>query len=374
MKTIDIEELKPGDVFAKDVYTPMGQLLGRAGRAATPTLILHMKYYGVDAVTIEELGTPSVSINNPHIAAILDEHIEPDGLIEKTLTYRLRTSGELAHFSDMYKHGIDSLKDDINVMVKRQGHIQKTNLINDTKVLFEARPTGIGIMSMLLFMREIDDCTYAHSINVALISRACGNWLGFSEEDLDVLTLCGLLHDIGKAMVPNEILQKTAPLTAEEFEIIKAHPSLGYELIKDEDIDERIKLACLRHHEKINGVGYPDGIKGDDIDLFAQIVTLADVYDAMTADRCYRKGMTPFAALGQMKKDTNQYNQDFLSVFIQHVADSFVGIGVELSNGARGIVRIVNVTDVDRPVVSLDDFTLLDLRQEPGLSIKRIIT
>ena len=110
---------------------------------------------------------------------------------------------------------------------------------------------------MLHNMREMDDSTYVHSINVALIATVLGRWLHMSEEELKILTSSGLLHDIGKLLIPKEILTKPKKLTEEEYTIIKTHPKKGFELLKTLDLDERILFSTLAHHERCDGSGYP---------------------------------------------------------------------------------------------------------------------
>lgn len=130
-----------------------------------------------------------------------------------------------------------------------------------------------------------------------------GNWLGFSEDAQNTLTLCGLLHDIGKSRIPASIIGKPGRLTSEEFEQIKRHPLLGYELLKNQPLDPHIKNAALMHHERCDGSGYPFGLYASDIDDYASIIAVADVYDAMTADRCYRLGLCPFEVIAQFEQE-----------------------------------------------------------------------
>ena len=181
------------------------------------------------------------------------------------------------------------MKENINNFIVNDEDLNVDQLLDETLTLFGENSTTISMFDMLHNMRQIDDSTYAHSVNVALICRLIGKWKNFSEKDMDTLTLCGLLHDIGKSKIPNEIIGKPGKLTDSEYEEIKKHPVIGYNLVKNLDIDQRIKNAVLLHHERFDGKGYPLGLTGNEIDDFTSIVSIADVYDALVSERVYKK-------------------------------------------------------------------------------------
>lgn len=146
------------------------------------------------------------------------------------------------------------------------------------------------IIKELAKLRENHAQTANHCVRVGVLSGIIGINLGFSNEDLTQLIVSGLLHDIGKLKVPNEILDKPAKLTYEEFEIIKNHPGYGCEILsKIPSINSAILDTIMHHHEKIDGTGYPDGLKNVEISIFSQIVGISDIFDAVTSDRPYHK-------------------------------------------------------------------------------------
>lgn len=215
------------------------------------------------------------------------------------------------------------------------------------------------MFDMLHNMRQIDDSTYAHSVNVALICRLIGKWKNFSEKDMDTLTLCGLLHDIGKSKIPNEIIGKPGKLTDSEYEEIKKHPVIGYNLVKNLDIDQRIKNAVLLHHERFDGKGYPLGLTSNEIDDFTSIVSIADVYDAMTANRCYRDGLCPFEVIAIFEKEgLTQFNPKYILTFLDHIANTYINNEVLLSDGSSGKIVLIN-KKLTRPTIQLDNGTSL---------------
>ena len=235
------------------------------------------------------------------------------------------------------------MKENINNFIVNDEDLNVDQLLDETLTLFGENSTTISMFDMLHNMRQIDDSTYAHSVNVALICRLIGKWKNFSEKDMDTLTLCGLLHDIGKSKIPNEIIGKPGKLTDSEYEEIKKHPVIGYNLVKNLDIDQRIKNAVLLHHERFDGKGYPLGLTGNEIDDFTSIVSIADVYDAMTANRCYRDGLCPFEVIAMFEKEgLTQFNPKYILTFLDHIANTYINNEVLLSDGSSGKIVLIN--------------------------------
>ncbi len=166
---------------------------------------------------------------------------------------------------------------------------------------------------------------------------------------------------------------KKGKLTDAEYEVIKAHAQLGYDILKDQPLDERIKNAALMHHERYDGSGYPNHLAGNAIDDMAAIVAIADVYDAMTSDRCYRRALCPFEVIASFELEgLNRYNPQFILCFLEHIANTYVNNNVLLSNGQTG--KIILITQrLTRPVIQLEDQTFLDLNDRPDLYIQAII-
>lgn len=360
MPKVDIYSAVPCQVLSEDIISPKGQIIAKAGTPLTDQLILHIKFYNIKEIDVMD--------------EMVAEEEKEDEFVKETMMWRLKHSEEFKEFQGNYTTGVDDLKNIMSDFVNRQTPIDQAKLLDDTATLFNKNSTGISMMNMLLCMKEIDDSTYAHSINVAVTSRVIGMWLGFSQEDLDTLTMCGLLHDVGKCVIPNEILTKPGGLTKLEYEKIKEHPLLGYELIKDQDLNKSIKLAALQHHERYDGTGYPYGITGTQMESFSSIVAIADVYDAMTADRCYREGLCPFDVIGDFQKNAfNLYHPQYVLIFLSRIAESYVNAGCVLSDNRRGKILMINATELTRPLIQLDDGKFVDLRDRLDLYIKAIL-
>ena len=183
-------------------------------------------------------------------------------------------------------------------------------------------------------LKVSDEYTFKHSVDVASISMIIAKQSGMSEKDINQIGVAGLLHDLGKAEIPNEILNKPARLTGEEFEIMKKHPVLGYNLLKEKpDITPEILLGVLQHHEKIDGSGYPMGLHYERICPYARIIAVADIYDALVTERPYKKGFFLRDAVEMIMAMTAELDLNMIKVFLNSVILYPVDSLVRLSNG-----------------------------------------
>ena len=291
----------------------------------------------------------------------------------ETYSQRIRRSPEFQRFKTDYTKKVSFMKENINNFIANDEDLNVDQLLDETLTLFGENSTTISMFDMLHNMRQIDDSTYAHSVNVALICRLIGKWKNFSEKDMDTLTLCGLLHDIGKSKIPNEIIGKPGKLTDSEYEEIKKHPVIGYNMVKNLNIDQRVKNAVLLHHERFDGKGYPLGLTGSEIDDFTSIVSIADVYDAMTANRCYRDGLCPFEVIAIFEKEgLTQFNPKYILTFLDHIANTYINNEVLLSDGSSGKIVLIN-KKLTRPTIQLDNGNFVNLESRLDLYVQAII-
>ena len=212
-----------------------------------------------------------------------------------------------------------------------------------------------GFLLELYDVRNLDDYTYFHSVNVALLSMATALNAGFKHDDVINIGISGLLHDVGKTKVPWRILNKPGKLTQEEYEIIRLHPEHGGEIVSRYlNFGSSIVQGVLQHHERLDGSGYLQGLSGDKIHKFAKIVMVADVYDAMTSKRVYRNPIDPkevyefILALGG-----GEFDLHAVKSFSTSIAVYPIGARVLLNNGLLGIVTATPIGFPDRPVVKV---------------------
>jgi HD-GYP domain-containing protein (c-di-GMP phosphodiesterase class II) len=202
-------------------------------------------------------------------------------------------------------------------------------------------------------LQSYDEYTYHHSLSVAVLSIAIGQSMGFNSARLNQLGRCAMMHDIGKTAIPITVLNKPSRLDAKEFTVMKTHSAEGYQyLLRNQIGDRDLWYGVLSHHEKYDGTGYPNGIKGRKIPLISRVISVADVYDALTSKRPYRTPMQPPEAVEYiMGNVSTAFDYEVVHAFLQKVELYPLGSFVELSNGQLAIV--LDNENPMRPVVKL---------------------
>lgn len=362
IQRIRIAEVKENMVVAEDIYTEKNEFVLPRNTVLTSAIVERLKEHKIYHITVYASDYEELMLDGGQ-----------SGKEQRSHTDEIKNSVDFQQF----KKGFDCT---VKVLKKTFGKILESDNTDGidqlTKQLDEIRKNGRGtlhVLEMLNCMREYDDVTFAHSISVSLLCRLIGEWLQFPERELQVLSTCGLLHDIGKLQIPSEIISKPGKLTDEEFKKVKEHPTLGYQLLKDRDFDERVKMAALMHHERCDGSGYPMHVRADKINEFSKIVMIADVYDAMTADRSYRAGMCPFKVLGIMEEEGLQkYDPSILMMFLGKTAQAYINSTVCLSDQSIGEVISINRNCVSRPLVKVGD-SFIDLNKRKDIQIIRVL-
>lgn len=197
--------------------------------------------------------------------------------------------------------------------------------------------------------RPIDEGLQRHSLNVAILNGIIARSMKLHEEQIQDLIFAGLVHDVGKTMIPQEILDAPRKLTAKEYEIIKKHPGYSYQLI-GEDVKESIRLAALYHHERTDGKGYPEGIS-DRIPFYAKITAVSDVYEALVAKRSYKDERVPFDVLNMLSEGKFGLDYDTTVRFVNYMVGELRDKIVLMSDGSEGIVCYVPPNDIIHPIV-----------------------
>jgi putative nucleotidyltransferase with HDIG domain len=198
---------------------------------------------------------------------------------------------------------------------------------------------NLGALISLVRLKNKDEYTYMHSVAVCALMVALAKELGLSEAETKQAGLAGLLHDIGKAGIPMDVLNKPGALTDEEFNLVKLHPERGYELLLQANIiDEVVLDVCLHHHEKVNGLGYPHKLKADEISIFAKMGAVCDVYDAITSNRPYKDGWEPGVSLQRMAQWAEHFDDSIFKAFVKSVGIYPIGSMVMLKSGRLAVV------------------------------------
>lgn len=244
-----------------------------------------------------------------------------------------------------------------------------------TNITTPFKHSKITILDMLsVFETSEADFLYGHAINVALICNYTSKWFRLDDDDVKSLILCGFYYDIGKFVIPQEILRKQGKYTDAEFAMMKSHAVRGYQMLQNLDIDYRIKLAALQHHERCDGTGYPQGLKSEKINQFAKIIAILDSYEAMTSYRSYRAPLCPFSVIEIFEKDGyGKYDTGFYMTFLERMVEEYIGKQVQLNDGTVCVVVLINKQKFSRPMVKTDDGKYIDLSTNKNLYIQSLV-
>ena len=226
-----------------------------------------------------------------------------------------------------------------------------------------------GALISLARLKTADDYTYMHSVAVCAMMVALAKQLGLSEEQTRVAGLAGLMHDMGKAMIPMEVLNKPGKLTDAEFDIVKRHPEEGYRmLLTGTEVDPVVLDVCLHHHEKTDGSGYPKGLKDTEISLFAKMGAVCDVYDAITSNRPYKAGWDPAESLRRMAEwAKGHFDTQVFQAFVKSLGIYPIGSLVRLSSGRLGVVVEQTGKSLTTPSVKVFFSTKSNMRIVPEI-------
>jgi len=299
--------------------------------------------------------------------------MEPSDYAE-TYYEKVRLSKEFKAFQEVYNANLVAYKVAVDSFIYNKVPFRLPELKEMAEKLCPSNLLGKTLFAYInLLIPNEANMSFAHGLNVALICRVMARWFNLNPADTDTLVYSGFLYDIGKFLLPQDIIWKPEKLTKLEFDLIKTHAFHGYYLLKKSyGINEHILNAVLQHHERTDGSGYPQGITADQTDPFAKMIAIADVYEAMTAPRTYREPMSPYKAIQIIEEESLQkYDTFYITTFLQHIVDELIGNRVRLSNSMEGEVIMNNRNDLARPVVKCGD-QIIDLSQNRSISIVAI--
>lgn len=222
------------------------------------------------------------------------------------------------------------------------------DLVDEIAGSIRREPTALLSVARL---KNHDDYTYLHSMAVCGLMITLAQRLGLDDKQVLRVGMGGLLHDVGKAAVPLEILNKPGKLTDEEFEVMRQHPVTGAQMLMEADADADLLDIALHHHEKYDGSGYPHQLQGEEISLYARMAAVCDVYDALTSTRVYRKGWTPAEAMHNMLSWRGHFDNQVLHTFVRAIGIYPVGSLVRLASGRVALVVKAGERSLLKPVV-----------------------
>ena len=325
MLFIPVRHLQEGMVLAQDIYFEVGGIpLLTRGQVIKEGYITKLQSLDIMGVYIESKISNDIKVNS-----MIDDKLKREALMTVKCIFE--------DFSRTNKLAIETVSSILDIAEKLV-----IDVLSNEEILIN-----------LIDLKGFDDYTYQHSLCVAIIAITLGIKMGFNESKLNDLAISGLMHDIGKMSISKEILNKPSRLTEEEFEIMKKHPENAVLLLESLKMFPTVILQGIEsHHEKYDGTGYPKQLKGENIPLFGRILAVADVYDALTSDRPYRKASFPNEVIEFMMGNTDvHFDREVLSAFLKSVAAYPAGMLVSLSSGQTAIVIKNNAENTLRPIV-----------------------
>lgn len=361
MAKVNTDRLEPGMILGADVYNENDQLVLPEGLVLNDKAIDKIRYYAISAVRIKEMTIPEV----PPLQVVPEQ--------EDSYGQKLRATPEFKKYVEDFEQTVDEMSRMISDVVLKNAPLDTDKIVEDALELLHPEGGDINVFDMLHNMRTYDDITFAHSLNVGLICNVFAGWLGMSEEQQRIATECGIFHDIGKLKIPDIIIKKPKRLTDTEFEVVKTHPVEGYRILQRYNVDDYVRSAALMHHERCDGSGYPMGLSGGQINMYAKMVAIADVYEAMTATRNYRGSLCPFVVIEAFEREGLQkYDTHMIMTFLENIVQTYMLNRVHLSNGKEGDIVFINKQRLSRPTVKCGD-EFIDLAKEKDLIIERLV-
>ncbi len=347
-KLIYVHELIPGMIAAKEIMANGIVLIGN-GYAITEYAINRLKESYIPN-KIEVYWEDNREHNN-------------EDRYEKTVEEVQQSFNEIAFDIKKVFDTMDSLKlSGIEEVRKFAARIQD-ELLNVSAVIKNIVLYGSG-----------RDVVYRHGVNVAALSTILGKWIGLDGAQLNLLTYAAILHDFGKIKIDKHILDKPNSLTSREFKEIKAHPSIGYKYVKQIPfLDKSVSYGVLMHHERLDGSGYPLGLKEDKIHKFAKIIAIADVFDAVNSNRIYKGSIGPFEALEIINKESlGKLDYEYCNIFLNHIANYYIGESVLLNVNKTCKIVQIDLNNLTKPLL-MDDSGFIDLKYHKEFYVKELV-
>ncbi|MDR3564397.1 MAG: HD-GYP domain-containing protein [Negativicutes bacterium] len=349
VKNTPVRALQSGMVVGKSILSDSGIVILDENAVLTDTLIQRLIGWGVTAIYIKDVAPTRMETVKRRLSkneVFVAKHAEIVGALKEAFD-KIRYLKEVPvdQLTELAGQCVDSLVD------------------------------SPVVTSQLLRIRDMDDYTFSHSVNVGVTAGIIAKWVGLKGQPVDNLVLAGLLHDTGKTQIPLEILNKPGRFTRAEMAVMQRHTILGYEILKRTGkMSEAVLLAAQQHHERLDGSGYPEQLDGGAISVYANIVAVADVLDAMTSKRVYQTAVTPFSVLQEFSDSmSGKLSQHICRTFMDNMMLSLLGSNVKLSDGSICEVVFIDKDRMDRPKLLAWDGETIDLRERTDLSIESIV-
>ncbi|RAP75480.1 HD-GYP domain-containing protein [Paenibacillus montanisoli] len=348
---IHVTELRDGDILNNDAFNDFGLHVLSKGTNLYASEISKLYQHQIEYVDINPRPQEEVS------ARTIESGLNPKWLPTMQPIYQDVING----YEQLFLEAMQS------------GKIYEDDVVHTFQPLVDNFKMERDVVSMLLLLNTKDDYTYQHSVQVGMLAYYLATWLGYPESEAVKIGQAGFLHDIGKCQISDDILNKPGKLSEQEYELIKKHTLYGYQIIKDSFGESLAATVALQHHERMDGTGYPNGVKGEDLHPVSKIVAVADVYSAMISARVYQKKRDLLFVLKELyRMSYNELDAFTTHTFIKHMIPNFIGKQVELESGEIGTIIMTHPSEFFRPLIRVND-RFIDLTAERSLEVKQVI-
>jgi HD-GYP domain-containing protein (c-di-GMP phosphodiesterase class II) len=341
MRLVSTRAVAEGSRLAKPIYNDSGQILLYKGGVLTDRVKSRLYELGITFIYINDKRTEGIEIETAVSAETKRKAV-------KTIKSEFQNIANELKLKKSFS--VDQLSKDFAEIVR--------DILSDLK-------SNKNTLTLLSDMFVYDSYIFTHSLNVTMYTLALAVDLEFTDKQLMEIGMGSLLHDVGKMAIPVKVLNKPGRLTDEEFKVIQNHPMAGFKILRNAPNISLLSAHCaLQHHERLDGTGYPQGLKNDDIHFYAKIIAIADVFDAVTSNRVYRKPMLPHQALELIYSGVgNQFDHSLVEAFRRTVAVYPVGLTVTLSDKRVGIVVKQNKQLSTHPVIRIIEEDGMELQE-----------
>lgn len=359
--SLKLEDVKIGMILGEDLFDNHGRLMFSKNLKIDSLMIKK-----INELFFEENFQIKINSEKPYkeIADLLEVKSENKSIngkeIKNISKYKQEISREFDEFHndmkslfiELEQNNSNNLKDDFRKFL---------NKINN-RLMNNALITDMDLINEVVKEQKVEDYLFNHSVNVAIIGNLIGKWLDLGKEDIKILTLGGLVHDIGKLKIDKKILDKPEKLTEEEFEEVKKHPSYSHKILTEMGYnEEKLLRAVTLHHEREDGTGYPLGIKSKNIPIHSKIIAIADIFDAMTSNRVYDKKMNIFKVMEKFQKETfGKLDYKMVTLFIKKFLEFYIGSEVTLNTGDKAKILNFNSFEITRPILMTGEGKIID--------------
>lgn len=371
---ISVKELSAGSKLAKDVFTEYGSVLLSKEHVLLPRDIEILQAFLIDEVEIvmEGQGHSNKGRVNEAPAKTSTDSNSSSSATQGSLSDKAGvTVAKTLSFDQQYDKMINHIKSAFQTVLVSDLSIY------ELRAQLESMLEQIDRYNVITFtpssMKE-SEYVYHNAVLTALTSYCLAQWIGLPQKDWIQVAFAGLFHDIGNSKVDPAVIHKPSPLNEEELHEMRQHTTYGYQLLKNvKGINEGVRLAALQHHEKVDGSGYPLHLKESQTHIYARIVSVADIFHAMTLHKTYRKAQSPYLVLEQIQSEAfGKLDPSIVRIFISKVTQLSNGTKVRLNDQRVGEIIFADRDHPTRPMVNLGD-EIINLVQRLDLHIEDII-